>query len=500
MKDFKSLGISEKTISRLQKNNVNTPTPIQEKAIPSVIEGKDVIAQAQTGTGKTLAFILPIIENFDFDKGSIQALIVTPTRELALQITEEVRKLIRHIEGISVLPVYGGQDVDKQLNKLRRNVGIVVGTPGRILDHIGRGTIDLSHLDTLVLDEADQMLHIGFLKEVEMIINETPSTRQTLLFSATIPEEIKVLSKKHMKNPQYISVERTQGPAKSVKQLAVFVNDREKQSTLVDMIKENQPYLAVIFCRTKRRVTKLYEDLVSRGFSCDELHGDLSQAKREKVMKRFREAEFQLLIATDVAARGLDVEGVTHVFNYDIPEDADSYVHRIGRTGRAGETGLAVTFYSPAQKDQLTLIEKELKINLPKQTIGNITDNEAKPKSKSAKKPSTSRARKPKEEQGGGGRNKTEDRSRTRNSRGAKPSDADSSRGSKPAKASSSRSKNRSNSKIFEAKEVSRGSLHKYGDPNSRGENTRSGSSSRGKTSGRPSRGSSTTIKKNRKK
>lgn len=490
MKDFKSLGISEEITSRLQKNNVTTPTPIQEKAIPSVMEHKDVIAQAQTGTGKTLAFILPVIEKFDFDKQSIQALIVTPTRELALQITEEVRKLIRHIEGISVLPVYGGQDVDKQLSKLRRNVGIVVGTPGRILDHIGRGTIDLSQIDTLVLDEADQMLHIGFLKEVEMIIKETPATRQTLLFSATIPDEIKVLSKKHMKNPQYISVERTQGPAKSVKQLAVFVNDREKQSTLIDMIKEKQPYLAVIFCRTKRRVSKLYGELVSYGFSCDELHGDLSQAKREKVMKRFREAEFQLLIATDVAARGLDVEGVTHVFNYDIPEDADSYVHRIGRTGRAGETGLAVTFYSPAQKDDLTQIEKDLNIKLSKQTIGNVTERDSKPRQKSAKKPSSGRERNPKEKQAGGSRNNSEDRSRSRNSRGTKPAASDKPRSSKPAKSASSKGRKRSN--VLEAKEVSRGSLHKFADKCSKGGKPRSTNSSRGKADGRPARGSST--------
>ncbi|MGD6804223.1 DEAD/DEAH box helicase [Rossellomorea vietnamensis] len=490
MKDFKSLGISEEIISRLQKNNVTTPTPIQEKAIPSVMEHKDVIAQAQTGTGKTLAFILPVIEKFDFDNQSIQALIVTPTRELALQITEEVRKLIRHIEGISVLPVYGGQDVDKQLSKLRKNVGIVVGTPGRILDHIGRGTIDLSKIDTLVLDEADQMLHIGFLKEVEMIIKETPATRQTLLFSATIPDEIKVLSKKHMKNPQYISVERTQGPAKSVKQLAVFVNDREKQSTLIDMIKEKQPYLAVIFCRTKRRVSKLYGELVSYGFSCDELHGDLSQAKREKVMKRFREAEFQLLIATDVAARGLDVEGVTHVFNYDIPEDADSYVHRIGRTGRAGETGLAVTFYSPAQKDDLAQIEKDLNIKLSKHTIGNVTERDSKPKQRSARKPSSGRERKPKEKQAGGSRNNSEDRSRSRNSRGTKPAASDNSRSSKPAKSSSSKGRMRSN--VLEAKEVSRGSLHKFADKSSKGGKPRSTNSSRGKADGRPARGSST--------
>jgi ATP-dependent RNA helicase DeaD len=487
--NFSALGISEAIVERLQKNNVTTPTPIQEKAIPAVMKHEDVIAQAQTGTGKTLAFILPIIEKFDFDKKNIQALIVTPTRELALQITEEVRKLIRHIEGISVLPVYGGQDVEKQLNKLRKSVGIVVGTPGRILDHIGRGTIDLSQLDTLVLDEADQMLHIGFLKEVEMIIRETPKSRQTLLFSATMPDEIKILAKKHMKNPEYISVERKQGPAKSVEQLAVFVNDRAKQATLVEMIKEYQPYLAVIFCRTKRRVTKLYDALVTYGFTCDELHGDLSQAKREKVMKRFRDSEFQLLIATDVAARGLDVEGITHVFNYDIPEDADSYVHRIGRTGRAGEKGLAVTFYSPAQKDQLMQIEKELKIRLPKQNIGNTIDREPKAKPTNKKGP----AKKKTNENRTSSKTKAEDRSRSGNKKGRKTDDSQSSRSKRNEKSSTKRGK-RSN--MLEAKEVKRGFLHKSADKKS--DRGRGGKTSSGNAGGRRGRSSSAARGKRR--
>ncbi|WP_409254120.1 DEAD/DEAH box helicase [Bacillus sp. SCS-153A] len=493
MKNFSSLGISEAVIERLQKHNVTTPTPIQEKAIPAVMQLQDVIAQAQTGTGKTLAFILPIIEKFNYEQKTIQALIVTPTRELALQITEEVRKLIRHMEGISVLPVYGGQDVEKQLNKLRKNVGIVVGTPGRILDHIGRGTIDLSDLNTLVLDEADQMLHIGFLKEVEMIIRETPKSRQTLLFSATMPDEIKVLAKKHMKNPQYLSVERKQGPAKSVEQLAVFVNDRAKQSTLIEMLKEYQPYLAVIFCRTKRRVTKLYEALASHGFMCDELHGDLSQAKREKVMKRFRDSEFQLLIATDVAARGLDVEGVTHVFNYDIPEDADSYVHRIGRTGRAGEKGLAVTFYSPAQKDQLNEIEKELNIRLPKQNIGNTIErndkDRKKPKKAAAKKQAPSRAKKNNEDRRG---NNNKQETQSRKPKRKKPAASDSTRGNK--KSTTTSNKNRKRSNMLEAKDVKRGSLQKYADKKKTGGETKKQSSSSSR------RGRSTATVKNRRK
>ncbi|MBX9973827.1 DEAD/DEAH box helicase [Cytobacillus firmus] len=375
MQDFLTLGISKKRTELLLKAGIGHPTPIQEKAIPALMEGRDIIAQAQTGTGKTFAFILPILEKLEPASSHIQTLIVTPTRELALQITGEVQKLTA-ADNIEVLAVYGGQDVDKQLNKLKKNVQIVVGTPGRLLDHIKRKTIDLSKTDFLVLDEADQMLHIGFLDEVEDIIKETPGSRQTMLFSATIPAEIKKLARKHLKEPQYIQVEKTQGPADSVKQIAIHTIDRAKQATLMQMIQTHRPFLAVIFCRTKRRVSKLYEALKSNGFQCDQLHGDLSQSKREQVMKRFRDAEIQLLVATDVAARGLDVEGVTHVFNYDIPLDPESYVHRIGRTGRAGMKGMAITFYSSADKPLLEAIEKGLNITISKQNLGNSQERQ----------------------------------------------------------------------------------------------------------------------------
>jgi ATP-dependent RNA helicase DeaD len=376
LQDFLSLGISETLQAKLHDYGVDTPTPIQQQSIPSVLANRDLIAQAQTGTGKTFAFILPILEKINPNAEHIQALIVTPTRELALQITSEVEKLVQDIDGVDVLAVYGGQDVDKQLRKLKRNIGIVVGTPGRLLDHIRRGTIDLSQLSSLVLDEADQMLHIGFLHEVEDIIRETPSSRQTMLFSATIPAEVRKLAKNHMNEPQYIQVEKTQGPADNVEQLAIHMTDREKQATLIQLVEEERPFLAVIFCRTKRRVSKLYGVLKSNGFLCDELHGDLSQAKREKAMKRFRDAKTQLLIATDVAARGLDVEGITHVFNYDIPLDSESFVHRIGRTGRAGTTGKAITFYSSDDRPLLATIEKELNISIQKQNLGNEIEME----------------------------------------------------------------------------------------------------------------------------
>lgn len=370
--DFTSLGISDVFINKLKEVGIIHPTPIQERALPVVMAGKDLIGQAQTGTGKTLGFVLPILEKMDPTASTIQALIVTPTRELALQITEEVKKLIADQDNLDVLAVYGGQDVDKQLKKLNKNVQIVVGTPGRLLDHIGRGTIDLSEVSFLVLDEADQMLHIGFLDEVERIIRETPGSRQTMLFSATMPPEIRKLAKKHMREPEYVQVEKTQGPADNVKQIAIHTVDRAKQATLIQLVETHRPFLAVIFCRTKRRVSKLYDALKANGFSCDELHGDISQAKRERVMKKFRDAEIQLLVATDVAARGLDVEGVTHVFNYDIPLDAESYVHRIGRTGRAGMKGLAITLYTSNDRPLLDEIEGTLQIQIDKKNLGNL--------------------------------------------------------------------------------------------------------------------------------
>lgn len=391
MQDFFSLGISKAMIEKLKEYGIAVPTPIQTQAIPVTMEHKDVIAQAQTGTGKTLAFVLPILENLDRNASHIQALIVTPTRELALQITDEIEKLISHIEDVDVLAVYGGQDVEKQLKKLKRQAQIIVGTPGRLLDHIRRETIDLSEVSFLVLDEADQMLHIGFLDEVETIIKQTPSSRQTMLFSATIPAEIRKLSKKHMHEPVYIQVEKTQGPAANVNQIAIHTTDRAKQGTLIELIETHRPFLAVIFCRTKRRVSKLYGILKGHGFLVDELHGDLSQAKREQVMKRFRNAEVQLLVATDVAARGLDIEGVTHVFNYDIPLDSESYVHRIGRTGRAGMKGLAITFYSSDDRPTLDLIERELNITIKKE--GQVKINK-KQEDRKKQDPSTRPARK----------------------------------------------------------------------------------------------------------
>ena len=354
MPDFLQLGIRKEINHTLKSLGLQTPTPIQEKTIPSVLLGKDVIAQAQTGTGKTLAFVLPILEKIDASNAEIQALILTPTRELAQQISKEIKKMIENLEGVNVLAVYGGQDVAHQLKKLKGAQHIVVATPGRLLDHIRRQTIDLSTVQMLVLDEADQMLHMGFLPEVDDIIYETLSTRQTMLFSATMPSEIKTLAKKYMSEPENIQVSAKRITVDEIKQVAIETTDRRKQATLLHLLQEHRPFLGIIFCRTKIRAKKLQEALIANGYDSDELHGDLTQAKREKAMKRFREAKIQFLVATDVAARGLDVEGVTHVFNYDIPHDVESYVHRIGRTGRAGGDGVAFTLVAPKDLDFLT--------------------------------------------------------------------------------------------------------------------------------------------------
>lgn len=360
---FASLGIRDRLVQVLQAGGVVEPTPIQREAIPVLLKGTDVIAQAQTGTGKTLAFVLPILETIDVESSDVQALILTPTRELAIQISNELKNLVP-VTGAKVLAAYGGQDVEKQLRKLQGNIHIVVGTPGRLLDHLRRGSINFYKLKILVLDEADQMLHMGFLHEVKDIIAQTSPYRQTLLFSATMPEQVMNLSKAYMKEAKEIKIQSKQVTLTEIEQVLVQTTDRDKQDALIAAIKQYKPYLAMIFCRTKARAIALNEVLQELGLMSDELHGDLSQSKREQVMKRFRDGRIELLVATDIAARGLDVEGVTHIFNYDVPQDAESYIHRIGRTGRAGETGVAVTFATQRDMPTIELIEKGIKMSL----------------------------------------------------------------------------------------------------------------------------------------
>lgn len=367
--NFTELGIRKEISKTLKANGFIEPTPIQRQAIPILLTGKDVIAQAQTGTGKTMAFVLPILERIDKSLPAIQALVVTPTRELALQITTEVRKITADLDGIQVLSVYGGQDVEQQMKKLKGGQHIVIATPGRLLDHLRRGTVNLSEVKMLVLDEADQMLHMGFLPEVETIIDNTRNSRQTLLFSATMPKPIKTLAKKYMNHPVEVHIESKKITVEEIEQWVVETTDRAKQATLRYLIDTYRPFMAIIFCRTKRRASTLNEALLSFGYQSDELHGDLTQAKREAVLKKFRETKLQLLVATDVAARGLDVEGVTHVFNYDIPHDAESYIHRIGRTGRAGGEGLAITLVAPKDRQYLELIEKGIQLSIERKEI-----------------------------------------------------------------------------------------------------------------------------------
>ncbi|WP_263560882.1 DEAD/DEAH box helicase [Paenibacillus polymyxa] len=359
MKNFTALGMEQHWVEALKEQGISAPTPVQQESIPLLMEGQDVIAEAHTGTGKTLAFLLPILQKLNLDKRHPQALVIAPTRELALQITEEAKCLAAAEPSLSLLAVYGGQDVERQLRKLKGGAQLIIGTPGRLLDHLRRGTLDLGGIKMLVLDEADQMLHMGFLNDVETILQEVPYRRQTMLFSATMPAGIRKLARVYMNEPVDVKVKSASSvPVSQIRQVVVQTTDRGKQQALVDMLNTDRPYLAVIFCRTKRRASKLNEELQEMGFESGELHGDLSQNKREQVMKAFREAKLQLLVATDVAARGLDVEGVTHVFNYDMPQDAESYIHRIGRTGRAGGKGVAVTLATPRDVPELRNIQR----------------------------------------------------------------------------------------------------------------------------------------------
>lgn len=354
---FSKLGLNQELCEALARNGISEPTPVQREAIPLLLRSGDTIAQAQTGTGKTLAFALPILQRIRTDRDQVQALILTPTRELALQITNELGKLAPAV-GANVLAAYGGQDVEAQVRKLKRAPHVIVATPGRLIDHLSRGNVRLGQLDMLVLDEADQMLHMGFLPEVEHIIAQTPSSRQTMLFSATMPDAVRRLAAKYMNDPADVTIRSERVTLDAIEQWVIETTDRGRQRALIHLLERHRPYLAVVFCRTKIRAKKLNDALQEAGIESDELHGDLTQAKREQVMKRFRAARLQVLVATDVAARGLDVEGVTHVYNYDVPQDAELYIHRIGRTGRAGESGMAVTLASPADRQAVAAIER----------------------------------------------------------------------------------------------------------------------------------------------
>jgi ATP-dependent RNA helicase DeaD len=381
--DFESLGIRQDFIDLLRREGITEPTPVQYKAVPEIARGKDVVVEAQTGTGKTLAFLLPILERIKTDVDTIQALIISPTRELALQITNEINKF-EEVLNINTLAVYGGQDVERQIRKLKGNVHIVVGTPGRLLDHIKRKTVDFRNVSMLVIDEADQMLHMGFLDEVDEVIKHSSHMRQTMLFSATIPKGIRTITLKHMKNPLTIRMMGRAVTLSEIEQIAIETPKDYKKDVLFKLINDYNPFMAIIFCMSKRRAQQLNEELIMKGYSSDEIHGDLSQNKRENVMKKFRDTKLQFLVATDIAGRGLDIEGVTHVFNYDIPRDSETYIHRIGRTGRAGESGIAVTLCEMDEKSYLVNIEQGINKKLERKVVklverydedGNVVDS-----------------------------------------------------------------------------------------------------------------------------
>jgi ATP-dependent RNA helicase DeaD len=370
---FEDLGLSEPTLRAIGELGYEEPTPIQARTISRMLEGADIIAQAQTGTGKTAAFALPIIEQLEAGHHTAQALILTPTRELAVQVAEAFHSYGKHHD-IAVLPVYGGQPIERQLRALSRGVHVVVGTPGRLLDHIQRGTLKLDQVRTVVLDEADEMLDMGFIEDIEAILKETPEKRQTALFSATMPGPIADLAKRYMRDPQRITVKSEHMTVPQIRQIYYEVGGRDKFEVLARVLDFEMPSSAIIFCRTKSEVDSLGERLVARAFPAETLHGDLSQIQRDRVMNRFRTGQVELLVATDVAARGLDIEHVSHVINYDIPLDPEIYVHRIGRTARAGRTGCAITLVTPRERRLLRAIERLTSATIQRMRLPTVSD------------------------------------------------------------------------------------------------------------------------------
>lgn len=374
MKDnelFGDIQLSKKILNAITDMGFEEPSPIQSQTIPLVLSGNDVIGQAQTGTGKTAAFGIPIVEKIA-DHRHIQALVLTPTRELAIQVSEEIAK-IGKLKRIKTLPIYGGQSIDRQIRALQSGVQVVIGTPGRLLDHIRRNTIKLNSVKMLVLDEADEMLDMGFIEDIETIIQQVPSgDRQTLLFSATMPSAILRLADKYMKNATVVTISKEQLTVPLIDQ--VYYETRDKLEGLCRVLDVETAGTLIIFCRTKKGVDDLVASLQARGYMADGLHGDLSQSQRDRVMRKFRDGKLEILVATDVAARGLDIDHVTHVINYDIPQDPESYVHRIGRTGRAGKKGVAITFIEPREFRQLKLIERLIKTRIIRKDLPSPAD------------------------------------------------------------------------------------------------------------------------------
>lgn len=365
MNAFAALGVAESLASLLKTQGIKIPTPIQQAAIPSIFKGKDLIGRSQTGTGKTLAYLLPTLQRVDKKNGFTQVLVMTPTRELSKQVFDVLRPFAIQ-EGIDAVDIIGGRTIENQLQKLKRDPHFIIGTPGRLLDHIRRKSLDLSNVKTVILDEADQMLANGFREDIETLIDETPKKRQLLLFSATMPDDAVRLARKYMKHPAIVDVAE-KAAASTVEQRVYETTKPKKFKLLVKHLEQMNPYMAVVFCNTREEAHEIAGRLQEEtDFITDEIHGDMSQGQRNQVIREFEKAKIQILVASDIAARGLDVEGITHVFNYDIPRNLEYYIHRIGRTGRAGTKGIAITYATPEDALLLRKLEKSISETITK--------------------------------------------------------------------------------------------------------------------------------------
>lgn len=375
-KKFKDLDLSNAMQRAIEDMGFEEPSPIQAQAIPYVLEGRDIIGQAQTGTGKTAAFGIPVLEMVDPENKKLQVIILCPTRELAIQVAEELRRLAQYKKDIRVLPVYGGQPIERQIQALKKGVQIVIGTPGRVMDHMNRRTLKMENIKIVVLDEADEMLDMGFIDDIETILQKVPDDRQTLLFSATMPEEIMGLTKRYQKDPQIVRVVHRELTVPNIEQVYFEVKEKAKPEILSRLIDMYNPKLSLVFCNTKRKVDELVAQLQTRGYSAEGLHGDMKQQQRDRVMGKFRKEEIDILVATDVAARGIDVDNVEAVFNYDVPQDEEYYVHRIGRTARAGRTGRAFTFIVGREIYKLRDIQKYTRTKISLNAVPSVDDIE----------------------------------------------------------------------------------------------------------------------------
>lgn len=371
---FKDLNLPSALLQAVEKVGYEKPSPIQAKAIPLLLEGHDLLGQAQTGTGKTAAFALPMLANIDPDEAFTQLLVLAPTRELAIQVAEAFQVYASFSKKIRVLPIYGGQSYDNQIRQLKRGVQVVVGTPGRIIDHIKRKTLKLDQLRFLVLDEADEMLRMGFIDDVELILSHAPAKRQTALFSATMPDVIKKISQKYLDNPKHIKIESKVSTASTIRQRYVQVAGHHKLEALTRILEVEEFDGVIVFVRTKTATLELADKLAARGYDVEALNGDIAQSARERTVERLKQGKIDILVATDVVARGLDVERVSHVINFDVPHDTESYVHRIGRTGRAGRQGDAILFISHREKRMLFSIEKATKQSITPMDIPSISE------------------------------------------------------------------------------------------------------------------------------